>query len=102
MTRPFYADGPVSIWHGDALALPFPDASVDLIVTSPPYFALRSYTDDGEHYAGQLGSEPTPRRVCRRAHRRHPGNGPRPQAGRVDLGQPRRQVCAERGALAER
>ena len=29
-------------------------------MTSPPYFALRSYQDGGEHYAGQLGSEPTP------------------------------------------
>jgi DNA modification methylase len=26
----------------DARALPFPDASVDLIVTSPPYWAQRS------------------------------------------------------------
>jgi DNA modification methylase len=25
-----------------------------------PYFALRSYTDAGEHYAGQIGSEATP------------------------------------------
>lgn len=33
---------------------------MDLIVTSPPYFALRSYRDGDEHYAGQLGSEPTP------------------------------------------
>lgn len=33
---------------------------MDLIVTSPPYFALRSYTDGGEHYDGQIGSEPTP------------------------------------------
>jgi DNA modification methylase len=44
--------------HGDALRLPLADESVDLIVTSPPYFALRSYQDDGAHYAGQLGSEP--------------------------------------------
>jgi DNA modification methylase len=36
------------------------DACVDLIVTSPPYFALRSYRDDGEHYEGQVGSEETP------------------------------------------
>jgi DNA modification methylase len=28
-----------------------------LICTSPPYYALRSYTDGGEHYAGQVGSE---------------------------------------------
>jgi site-specific DNA-methyltransferase (cytosine-N4-specific) len=36
------------------------DDSVDLVVTSPPYFALRSYQDDGEHYDGQIGSEATP------------------------------------------
>lgn len=39
-----------TILRGDALALPIADESVDLIVTSPPYFALRSYTDAGEHY----------------------------------------------------
>jgi DNA modification methylase len=44
----------------DALDLPIPDESVDLIITSPPYFALRSYRDDGEHYDGQVGSEATP------------------------------------------
>ena len=36
--------------RGDARQLPRPDASVDLIVTSPPYFGLRSYTDGGQHY----------------------------------------------------
>jgi DNA modification methylase len=46
--------------RGDARALPLPDASVDLIVTSPPYWALRSYTDGGTHYDGQIGSEATP------------------------------------------
>lgn len=51
--------GPLLI-RGDARALPLPDASVDLIVTSPPYFGLRSYTDGGEHYAGQVGAEATP------------------------------------------
>jgi site-specific DNA-methyltransferase (cytosine-N4-specific) len=40
--------------------LPLADNSVDLVVTSPPYFALRSYQDGGEHYAGQIGDEPTP------------------------------------------
>ena len=47
--------------RADAVALPFGDETVDLVVTSPPYFALRSYTDGGEHYEGQIGSEPTPR-----------------------------------------
>jgi DNA modification methylase len=46
--------------RADALRLPLADESVDLIVTSPPYFGLRSYTDAGEHYAGQVGSEPGP------------------------------------------
>ena len=49
------------VLRGDAAHLPLPDASVDLIVTSPPYFGLRSYTDGGEHYGGQIGSEATPR-----------------------------------------
>ena len=42
------------------MSLPLADESVDLVVTSPPYFALRSYTDGGEHYEGQIGSEATP------------------------------------------
>jgi DNA modification methylase len=50
----------VVILQGDARSLPLPDECVDLILTSPPYFGLRSYTDDGEHYPGQIGSERTP------------------------------------------
>jgi len=50
----------MSLIRGNALAVPLADESVDLIVTSPPYFALRSYTDGGEHYDGQIGSEATP------------------------------------------
>jgi DNA modification methylase len=46
--------------RADALRLPLRDASVDLVITSPPYFALRSYRDGDAHYAGQIGSEPTP------------------------------------------
>jgi len=52
--------GTATVLRANARALPIPDDSVDLIVTSPPYFALRSYTDAGEHYAGQIGDEPTP------------------------------------------
>jgi DNA modification methylase len=48
------------IVRSDALALPLRNGCVDLVVTSPPYFALRSYRDGDEHYAGQLGSEETP------------------------------------------
>lgn len=53
--------GRVIVLRGDAAHLPLPDASVDLICTSPPYFGLRAYTDAGEVYAGQIGSEATPR-----------------------------------------
>ena len=52
--------GRAIVIQGDALQLPLPDDSVDLIVTSPPYFGLRSYTDGGEHYDGQVGAEPAP------------------------------------------
>ena len=52
--------GSVVYLRGNAAELPLADNTVDLIVTSPPYFALRSYQDGGEHYDGQLGAEPTP------------------------------------------
>lgn len=49
-----------AVLRGDALSVPLRAGSVDLVISSPPYFALRSYRDDGEHYDGQLGSEETP------------------------------------------
>ena len=52
--------GTTSILQANARHLPLADNTVDLIVTSPPYFALRSYTDNGQHYDGQIGSEATP------------------------------------------
>jgi DNA modification methylase len=52
--------GRATILRANARSLPLADDSVDLVVTSPPYFALRSYQDGGEHYAGQIGAEPTP------------------------------------------
>lgn len=50
----------MTLVRANALSLPLRDESVDLVVTSPPYFALRSYQDGGEHYDGQIGSEDTP------------------------------------------
>ena len=50
----------VTLLRADARALPLADSSVDLIVTSPPYFGLRSYQDGGKHYTGQVGDEATP------------------------------------------
>lgn len=52
--------GTAMLIRADARTLPVADCSVDLIVTSPPYFALRSYQDGGEHYDGQIGAEATP------------------------------------------
>ena len=48
------------IIRANALDLPLADGTVDLVVTIPPYFGLRSYQDGGKHYDGQIGDEPTP------------------------------------------
>lgn len=50
--------GRAGVITGDAARLPLPDASVDLIVTSPPYWSLRSYEHGGQPVPGQLGAEP--------------------------------------------
>lgn len=49
-----------TVLRSDALRLPLRDESVDLIVTSPPYWAQRDYRDAGGSCAGQVGAEPTP------------------------------------------
>jgi site-specific DNA-methyltransferase (adenine-specific) len=52
--------GRAVVLRGDARALPLPDASVDLVVTSPPYWGLREYQDGGRPLPGQVGAEPDP------------------------------------------
>jgi DNA modification methylase len=56
VTEPYYADDLVTLWHCDATAAAaqLPSASVQTIVTSPPYFGLRDYGTDG-----QMGAEDT-------------------------------------------
>lgn len=50
----------ISIKQGDALNLSFiADESIDLVVTSPPYFAVRVYKDGGK-VLDVIGNEPTP------------------------------------------
>lgn len=70
---PYYADDHITLYHGQAAATlaELPAASVDCIVTSPPYWGLRDYGVDG-----QLGLEETPAEfvanlveVFREAHR---------------------------------
>ena len=52
--KPYYYDDLVTLFHGDALQVSesLPSASVQTIVTSPPYFGLRDYGADG-----QMGAE---------------------------------------------
>ena len=50
-------NGRVAVLRGDAACLPLPDGSVDLIVTSPPYWGVRDYQDGGQSLVGQIGNE---------------------------------------------
>lgn len=59
-TTPYHESDGVTLYKANALDLPLADNSVDLVVTSPPYFGLRSYKDGGDHYDGQIGAEATP------------------------------------------
>ncbi|QBJ94496.1 site-specific DNA-methyltransferase (plasmid) [Streptomyces seoulensis] len=51
MTEPYYSDDQVTLLLGDALETlrTLADASVDCVVTSPPYYGLRSYGVDGQY-----------------------------------------------------
>jgi DNA modification methylase len=50
----------VILLRGDARELPLADESVDLIVTSVPYWGQRDYQDGGESLSGQIGNEDDP------------------------------------------
>lgn len=49
----YYADNLIQLHHGNALgvARTLPDVSVQTIVTSPPYYGLRDYGEDGQYGA---------------------------------------------------
>lgn len=55
--RPYYEDSHVTVHNADVLAglRALPDGSVHCCVTSPPYWGLRDYGEDG-----QIGLESTP------------------------------------------
>jgi DNA modification methylase len=57
VSAPFYADGQVTLHQGDVRGClrEMPDESVQMCVTSPPYWGLRDYG-----VPGQLGLEATP------------------------------------------
>lgn len=50
----------MTLCQADALHMPLADSSVDCIVTSPPYFALRDYQDGDVSVVDQLGLEEHP------------------------------------------
>lgn len=52
--KPYFDNGTVRLYQSDARSLPLEPQSVHTVVTSPPYWGLRDYGDDG-----QLGLEPT-------------------------------------------
>ena len=43
--KPYWSNGPSSLYHADARSIPLPDGSVHCAVTSPPYYGLRFYFD---------------------------------------------------------
>jgi hypothetical protein len=51
---PTAMNGAALVLQGDARRLPLPDASVDLVCTSPPYLWKRKYAIDGD---GEMGNE---------------------------------------------
>ena len=57
LSRPFFQDADVTLWHGDSLDVlrEYSSATVNCCVTSPPYFGLRDYGVEG-----QLGLEASP------------------------------------------
>ncbi|MFG2468698.1 DNA-methyltransferase [Streptomyces canus] len=50
-TAPYYADETVTLLLGDSLDVlrTLPDASIDCVVTSPPYYGLRDYGTEGQY-----------------------------------------------------
>ncbi|GAA3745423.1 site-specific DNA-methyltransferase (cytosine-N4-specific) [Spinactinospora alkalitolerans] len=51
MIAPAYDDGRVRLYYGDARTVltEFPDASIDCVVTSPPYWRKRDYGVEGQY-----------------------------------------------------
>ena len=54
--KPFWSNGLTTLHHGDSRQLHLPDESVHCVVTSPPYFGLRVYS---ENNPASIGLEPT-------------------------------------------
>lgn len=61
--NPYYEDGGLRLFHGDseAVAQTLPDGLARTIITSPPYFGLRDYGENG-----QIGAEDSPQEYVAR------------------------------------
>src|SRR3990167_10397856 len=62
MNEPIYDKNNVKLWQGDTLEVlkNIPDESVDMCITSPPYYGLRIYIHKGHpNYKHQIGLEDT-------------------------------------------
>ena len=59
MTEPLYRDSQYTQWVGDneAILKELPESSVDMIMTSPPFFGLRSYKAPDKIFDGDDGCE---------------------------------------------
>lgn len=50
-----YSDRPCRVYHADAREIPLPDASVDLIITSPPYINVFNYHQNSRPAMEMMG-----------------------------------------------
>lgn len=62
----YFQTSNLTLYNGDALSVlqSLPDETIDCVVTSPPYYCLRNYSDQTvckwpDGWIGQLGTEPT-------------------------------------------
>lgn len=60
--QPYFRDGQLTLWHGHSgdVLTRLESGSVDCIITSPPYYGLRSYLpDDHPDKGAEIGTEAT-------------------------------------------
>ena len=116
MSEPYYSDDAVTLWHGDCLDVlrTLPDASVDAVVTDPPYNLSDSGKRDRECLRGvlaQIGLPDDQQRQAEVAERidfATPGSGAT-ALGRIDraggerarVGMPERAVHLQHATVIE-